>query len=304
LKMVVQASPFVAAAVIPYSTHHLLFLKTSAGEEFTVPAYLSDSARRSVYGRKRRAVLHTIAYCIVPAVDIVSFLRKCAPAVHGLDRMCTRGTHPILYTRTGVEEVIPHFKREALGWRWPTAEEYIFKLPIQAAPSVDSTSSLSVLAAAATATADADTSAAESFVQAPAEVDNVEAAPNCDVSATMYRESANTVSLPAGAGTSPLTPEATISAQLFHPVQYSPPSTTTTCATYTADVNAVLAATLQHAQSLPGCPWSMHPHQHSSFPSCTFGRFVAVDSRESSARLERGTALCVLFSAVDCPRPQ
>jgi hypothetical protein len=45
------------AAVISYSTHHLLFFKTKEGEELAAPAYLPDSARRSVYGKKTSTAL-------------------------------------------------------------------------------------------------------------------------------------------------------------------------------------------------------------------------------------------------------
>ncbi len=84
------------AAVIPYSTHRLLFLISTAGEEFTVPAYLPDTAKRAVYGSKSCADLLPTAYSKQPAAHVVTFLRGCTLPVHsdaGLDRMNTRGTH-------------------------------------------------------------------------------------------------------------------------------------------------------------------------------------------------------------------
>jgi hypothetical protein len=107
----------------------------------------------------------------------------------------------------------------------------------------------------------------------------------------LYRLQCSALS-PAHAVPTQCPPEAVVSARLIHPVQYSSPLTMTTHATYSADFNAVLDATMQHAMSLPGLSalWSMHPHQHSPFPSCTFGSFVTFD-RESSTRLERGAAL-------------
>ena len=167
--------PFTAAAVIPYSTHHLLFLKTSTGEEVNVPTYVPKDARTAVYGKKTSTALSPAACCKLPAADLVTFLGACVPPLHGLDRMSTRGMHPILYTRSGVEEVIPRNKRMLLGWRWPTSEEYIFKLPTAASSpaTADSTSSLSMLAAAATTVAVANTSGVYSLDQSAVEVDNV-----------------------------------------------------------------------------------------------------------------------------------
>ncbi len=170
-----NAQPFTAAAVVAYSTHHLLFLKMSTGEEVNVPTYLPKDAQTAVYGKKTSTSLSPAACCKLPAADLVAFLRACVPPLHGLDRMSARGTHPILYTRSGVEEVISRNKRELLGWRWPTEEEYIFKLPPTASSpaTADSTSSLSVLAAAATTVAVADTSCVYSLDQSAEEVDNV-----------------------------------------------------------------------------------------------------------------------------------
>lgn len=285
------------AAVIPYSTHRLLFLKSTAGEEFTVPAYLPDTARRAVYGSKSCADLLPTAYSKQPAAHVVTFLRGCTLPVHGLDRMNTRGTHINLINRAGLEEVIPRRKRLLLGWRWPTDEEYIFKLPAVPSPAaVDSTSSLSVLAAAATTVADTDTNAVDSTAQIPTAVDHVTGMPGPGAILHQSATTANTVvpsaPSPAQAVPTQCPPEAVISARLIHPVQYSSPLTMTARATYSADFNAVLDATMQHAMSLPGLSalWSMHPHQHSPFPSCTFGSFVTFD-RESSTRLERGAAL-------------
>ena len=285
------------AAVIPYSTHRLLFLKSTAGEEFTVPAYLPDTARRAVYGSKSCADLLPTAYSKQPAAHVVTFLRGCTLPVHGLDRMNTRGTHINLINRAGLEEVIPRRKRLLLGWRWPTDEEYIFKLPAVPSPAaVDSTSSLSVLAAAATTVTDTDTNAVDSTAQIPTAVDHVTGMPGPGAILHQSATTANTVVpsalSPAQAVPTQCPPEAVISARLFHPVQYSSPLTMTARATYSADFNAVLDATMQHAMSLPGLSalWSMHPHQHSPFPSCTFGSFVTFD-RESSTRLERGAAL-------------
>jgi hypothetical protein len=299
-EMDVGGLTFAAAAVIPYSTHRLLFLKTTTGEEFTVPAYLPVSESTTVYGKKSSTTLPTTAYCTLPAADIVALLRECEPPLHGLDRMCTRGKRNVLYSRTGLEEVIPRRKRQRLGWRWPTEAEYIFKLPVTTGAPItaDSTTSLSVLAVVASlaVVADVDTTAVESFTQilTPADVDCVTVshlpspeAPNLSTTAASTAAPCALLTSPTCTVMNPIPSEAVVSAQLFHPVQYSSPSTTRTRVQYAAEVNAVLDAIMEHAQSLPGAPWSMHPHQHSSFPSCTFGSFVAVD-RESSTRLERG----------------
>ena len=153
-----------------------------------------------------------------------------------------------------------------------------------------------MLAAAATTVADTDTNAVDSTAQIPTAVDHVTGMPGPGAILHQSATTANTVVpsalSPAQAVPTQCPPEAVISARLFHPVQYSSPLTMTARATYSADFNAVLDATMQHAMSLPGLSalWSMHPHQHSPFPSCTFGSFVTFD-RESSTRLERGAAL-------------
>ena len=209
------------AAVIPYSTHRLLFLKSTAGEEFTVPAYLPFAARRAVYGSKSCADLLPTAYSKQPAAHVVTFLRGCTLPVHGLDRMNTRGTHINLINRAGLEEVIPRRKRLLLGWRWPTDEEYIFKLPVVPSPTaVDSMSSLSVLAAAATTVADTDTNAVDSTAQIPTAVDHVTGMPGPGAILHQSATTANTVVpsalSPAQAVPTQCPPEAVISARLFH----------------------------------------------------------------------------------------
>ena len=111
-KMDVGDLSISAAAVISYSTHHLLFLKTSDGEELSDPACLPTSATTTaVYGNKRCTSLPPTACCKVPVGDNGS---------HEYTRYAP------YYSRAGVE-VIPRKKRELLGWRRPTEEdsEYI-----------------------------------------------------------------------------------------------------------------------------------------------------------------------------------
>jgi hypothetical protein len=64
--------------------------------------------------------------------------------------------------------------------------------------------------------------------------------------------------------THPLPTEAMISARLIHPVQYSSPSTTTTCAAYPADISAEfkLVLCLSVLKELHKFPPPMHYPQH------------------------------------------